>query len=318
MVSARQQPNASADTSPVIDNEFVAARLDEVAELLEAKGVNPYRARAYHAAAETIRGLNAPLAEFIESNGPAGLTELPTIGKSIARAVEQLLATGALPLLRRLQGHSESDAVFMTVPGVGPKTAARIHAALGIDTLADLEAAAYDGRLACLPGMGRKRLRAVRESLSARFQQKPRALADVRAEPDWQPPLAELLSIDEEYRRKADAGRLVQVAPLRFNPTGQVWLPILHTRRDGRRYTAMYSNTARAHEMQTTHDWIVIYREGAGASGQWTAITSRRGPLKGRRIIRGREAECAAYYASPVERVPEQSGQSDVANEARG
>jgi hypothetical protein len=212
--------------------------------------------------------------------------------------VQHLLATGELPILKRLQGRSQGDAVLITVPGVGQKTAARIHSELGIETLADLEIAAYDGRLARLPGLGSKRLRAIRESLAGRFRRKPSIPVIRTTEHDWQPPVAELLSIDDEYRRKGAAGRLLQVAPSRFNAAGEAWLPILHAHREGRRYTAMYSNTARAHELGMTHDWVVIYREGSGDRGQWTIVTSHQGPLKGHRVVRGREAECEAYYSS--------------------
>ena len=54
--------------------------------------------------------------------------------------------------------------------------------------------------------------------------------------------------------------------------------------------------TARAHEMRTTHDWVVIYRDDHGGHGQWTVITSTMGKLTGRRIVRGREAECRAFH----------------------
>jgi putative hydrolase len=110
------------------------------------------------------------------------------------------------------------------------------------------------------------------------------------------PPIAELLDVDEEYRRLADLDRLPRIAPRRFNPEGKAWLPILHTRRDARHYTALYSNTARAHELGTTHDWVVIYRDDAGDHGQWTVITAGLGKLKGKRVVRGRESECAAHY----------------------
>ena len=298
MVSTRQISTISADIPPPLDNHAVAERLDEVGELLDGREANPYRAQAYHRAASTIRGLETPLAELLDSEGLPGLTALPGIGDSIARSVQHLLVTGELPILKRLRGHSGNDAALTTVPGVGQKTAARIHSDLGIESLADLEIAAYDGRLAGLPGMGGKRLRAIRDSLAGRFRRKPAGRVVAHAEPEWQPPVAELLSIDDEYRNKAAAGRLLQVAPSRFNATGETWLPILHARRDGRGYTAMYSNTARAHELRATHDWVVIYREGAGDRGQWTVITSHRGPLKGRRVVRGREAECQAHYAS--------------------
>jgi hypothetical protein len=298
MVSSRQLLTIPPGVPRPLDNQAIAARLDEVGELLEGQGANTYRARAYHRAADTIRGLEAPVSELAACEGMSGLTELPGIGDSIARSVQHLLATGELPILKRLAGRAEGHAVLKTVPGVGHKTAARIHSELGIETLADLEIAAYDGRLARLPGMGSKRLRAIRESLAGRFRRRPSVPAVRAAEHDWQPPVAELLSIDAEYRRKAEAGRLLQVAPLRFNTAGEAWLPILHARREGRRYTAMYSNTPRAHELGTTHDWVVVYREGTGGRGQWTVVTSHRGPTKGQRVVRGREVECEAYYAS--------------------
>ena len=75
----------------------------------------------------------------------------------------------------------------------------------------------------------------------------------------------------------AKQGKLPRIAPRRFNPTGDAWLPVLHTQRDGRHYTALYSNTARAHELGTTHDWVVIYRDDDQHSGSWTAITASFG-----------------------------------------
>src|SRR5579872_5306997 len=135
MVSAHNLPTVPEESKQSFDNDYVAQKLDEVGELLEAKGANPYRAQAYRRAAETIRGLESSLSDLLDSSGPAGLTELPGIGDSIARAVAQLLATGDFPLLRSLRGRSESNAVLTTVPGVGPKTAARIRTELGIETL---------------------------------------------------------------------------------------------------------------------------------------------------------------------------------------
>ncbi len=181
---------------------------------------------------------------------------------------------------------------------IGPKLAARIYDELGIETLAELEAASWDGRLARVPGMGPKRIRAVRESLAGRFRDSQRAHRERKAPPlDDEPAVEELLDVDEQYRRLAERDRLMRMAPRRFNPGGQAWLPILHAERGDRRYTAMFSNTGRAHELGMTHDWVVIYRDEKGARGQWTVITSRLGRLKGRRVVRGREDECAQWYA---------------------
>lgn len=61
-------------------------------------------------------------------------------------------------------------------------------------------------------------------------------------------------------------------------------------------YTALFSNTARAHQLDMIRDWVVIYRDDQDGSGQWTVVTSQFGPLRGKRIVRGREAECQTYY----------------------
>ena len=76
----------------------------------------------------------------------------------------------------------------------------------------------------------------------------------------------------------------------------KAWLPILHTQRGDRHYTAMFSNTARAHRLGTTHDWVILYQDGESGAHQCTVITSHQGPLEGRRIVRGREAECQEYF----------------------
>jgi hypothetical protein len=71
---------------------------------------------------------------------------------------------------------------------------------------------------------------------------------------------------------------------------------MMHTRRRRRHYSAFFCNTAHAHEMNKTKDWVVIYYDGHGGERQCTVITSQRGPLASKRIVRGREEECAAYY----------------------
>lgn len=282
-----------------LDNAEIADRLDEVGQLLAAQDADPFRVRAYETAAQLLRQLDRPAHEVLASEGLDGLMKFKGIGQSLARTIEQLSQTGRLGLLDRLRGEATPELVFASVPGIGRAMASRIHDQLGIESLPELEAAAYDGRLAQVAGIGRKRIRAVRESLAGRFRRRPRAPESARNETPG-PPIAELLDIDAEYQRKADAGKLVRIAPRRFNPTGQAWLPVLHTKRDARRYTALYSNTARAHELDMIRDWVVIYRDDDGGHGQWTIVTSRFGPLAGRRVVRGREAECAAYYAERV------------------
>ena len=111
------------------------------------------------------------------------------------------------------------------------------------------------------------------------------------------PSVEVLLALDREYREKAQGGALRLIAPRRMNPEGKAWLPVLHTRYGPWHFTALFSNTERAHELHRTHDWVVIYfSDPDGEEGQFTVVTERRGTLTGERVVRGREPECARYY----------------------
>jgi hypothetical protein len=105
-----------------------------------------------------------------------------------------------------------------------------------------------------------------------------------------------LLDVDREYREKAASGVLKKITPRLFNPSNEAWLPVLHTRFGPWRFTALYSNTERAHELYRTHDWVVINFDDDESHGRSTVVTEYHGALKGRRVVRGREPECAAYY----------------------
>jgi hypothetical protein len=101
----------------------------------------------------------------------------------------------------------------------------------------------------------------------------------------------------ENIGRKTEAGGLRKIAPKRFNPEAEAWLPILHSRRGNWHFTALYSNTARAHELGKTNDWVVLYfHADHGGEGQRTVVTESRGTLAGGRVVRGRKAECLEFY----------------------
>lgn len=288
-----------ADRKALPTNEQLATALEEVAELLEEQGANEFRVRAYRGAAETLRKIKGTAHRILKVEGVAGLVRLPGIGRSLGHAIEQMIRTGHMPLLERLRGEHVAERVFATVPDIGPKMAQRIHEQLNIETLAELEAAANDGRLAEVPGMGRKRIRAVRESLAGRFRyRQQRSDPFQQAEVNRSVSIKGLLELDYEYRRLAEQRKLPRIAPRRFNPTGEAWLPIWHPVKGRQHYTVLYSNTARAHSLGTTHDWVVIYRDDDSDHGRWTVITANYGRLRGRRIVRGREDECNDYYAN--------------------
>jgi putative hydrolase len=113
-----------------------------------------------------------------------------------------------------------------------------------------------------------------------------------------QPSVATLLAVDQDYRERAQAGTLPTIAPKRFDPVGGAWLPILHTVRDGWHFTAMYSNTAQAHRLQRTRNWVVVYfYDDNHVVSQHTIVTDTRNALAGKRVVRGRETECRVHYS---------------------
>lgn len=289
-------------------NATVADRLDEVAQILEEQKANVFRVTAYRRAATMLRGLDKPLDEIVKTEGLEGLQKLPGIGETLSRFIYQLIITGRLPMLDRLRGESDPVALLLSVPGIGKRTAERLHNELGIDTLEELEVAAHDGQVAKV-GVGEKRLTGIRDSLATR-------LGRVRTE-SWKavksgPSVSEILEVDQEYRRKSNQGILPKIAPRRFNLRHEKWLPILHTSRGVHHYTAMFSNTPRAHQLKKTSDWVVVYFDGRDGERQCTVITSTYGPLVGKRIIRGREPECMEHYLHPAARDVRSSPIQDV------
>jgi Holliday junction resolvasome RuvABC DNA-binding subunit len=277
----------------VWNNQQVASKLREMADLLEQQGANPFRVGAYRRAARTIVAREEELAVLWRREGIEGLVRLPEIGTSIALAIDEMLGRGRWMQLERLRGALDPEKLFRAIPGVGPSMARRIHDELHVDTLEALEMAAHDGRLATVPGIGPRRVAIIAAALAQMLQRRPLR----RRAGDDEPAVAALLDVDREYRAKAAAGRLRKIAPRRFNPEGVAWLSILHAERENWRFTALFSNTARAHELGKTDDWVIIYfHSDAGPEGQRTVVTETRGPLEGQRVVRGREGECADYY----------------------
>lgn len=284
-------------------NDAIAAALERLAEALAERGSNPHRIQAYLTAADTLRAFPRPVADLLADEGEAALKRLPGVGDGIAARVAGFVETGELRDLRLLRSATRPEALFTRVGGIGPALARRVHEQLGVETLEALEAAAHDGRLAAVEGFGPRRVDAVRHALGALLGRafRRRLRRDRRAAvggAEALPPVALLLELDAEYRARAAEGRLPLVAPRRFNPDGAAWLPVFHTRRGAWTLTVLFSNTARAHELEKTRDWVVLYHERDGREGQSTVVTEMRGDLQGLRVVRGREAACRAHYAA--------------------
>lgn len=278
-----------------LDNEVIAGKLDEMADILEQQQADGYRVSAYRRAARTVASLERPIDSIVREAGIAGLVELPGIGRGIGAAIVEMVNSGRWAQLDRLAGSLEPERLFRTLPGIGPELAEHIHDELQVETLEGLELAAHDGRLEQVPGIGARRAAAIRAALSERLGRRHIKFPP-RSAP---PPITLLLDVDREYRERSAAGQLRKIAPKRFNPSGEAWLPVLHTRRGGWQFTALFSNTQKAHELGKTADWVVIYfQSGIAPEAQCTVVTETRASLAGRRIVRGREGECAVHYAA--------------------
>jgi hypothetical protein len=290
-------------------NTDITAALDRIADLLEAQGASRFRVSAYRRAAKQIDKQTREVAAWVLEADCRELESLPHIGERIAAIICEFVQDGRISLLERLEGETAPEDLFKTIPTIGPELSRRIHNALGIETLAELEIAAYSGELARVPGIGERRTEAIRASISALLNRSGRrqAIRNRRVaerdgdgldpmQPLAEPSVQTILTVDAEYRRKASSGQLRTIAPRRFNPQGKAWLPILHTESEAWHFTALYSNTVRAHEMGRIKDWVVIHYDRDGIENQCTVVTERSGPLKGRRVVRGREQECLDYY----------------------
>lgn len=300
---ADQKPDEKPKTAPrrtvsprgLQENGQIAERLRGYADLLEDQGEDGFRVRAYRRAADQISLMERSLRAIYREGGLNALIALPAIGRGIAAAVAELLTTGRWAQYDRLRGETTPEALFRTLPGVGEVLAERFATIFDAETLEDLETSLRNPRMK-LPGLGLRRRRALLSALSERLgaiRRERGGAADVE-----EPPVSLLLEADALYRQKAAAGELRRIAPRRFNPGREAWLPIMHARRNDWHLTVLFSNTARAHELDRTNDWVVIFfHRGDGPEAQRTIVTQRQGALAGRRVVRGREDDCAAHYA---------------------
>jgi hypothetical protein len=282
------KPMTTLATKPVPENIGVAAKFRDFADLLDSQGADGFRARAYRKAADVVSRLERPLAEILAREGRDGLVALPAIGTGLAAAIAEMAATGRWSQLERLRGEMEPEALFRSIPGIGPRYAHRLAEDGQLETLEDLENALHTGELH-IRGIGHRRKEMLAATLAERLG--TTRLGTAR-QPQPLPPVSMLLDVDRMYREKAAAGELRKIAPKRFNPKGEAWLPVLHARHDNWHFTAFFSNTRLAHELARTRDWVVIYFQAEGQlEGRCTVVTETRGPMAGKRVVRGREDE---------------------------
>lgn len=277
-------------------NHGVATKLREIALLLRAQQANPFRVNAYLHAANTLDNLGRSAAEILQAEGIKGLVELPGIGEGIARSIYEYVATGRMSRLENLRGAADPVGLFRSIPTIGRVLAERIYDQLHVDSLEGLENAVCEGQLHNVEGLGSKRREAIEDWLQKHLDKQRRQFRPATQASDV-PPVELILRVDNAYRQKASADKLPRITPKRFNPENKAWLPILHTTHDHWHFTALYSNTARAHQFGRTTDWVVIYfYDDHHREGQHTVVTETHGSLQGKRVVRGRGTECLQYY----------------------
>ena len=272
-------------------NSDIARRLMTYARELDRQGGNLYRVRAFRTAAMTLERMEVSAEVILRERGRGGLEAIPGVGKSVAYSVETLIRDGELKTLTPADSQREPQRLFESLPGVGKKLAEELRDRLGLRTLDELRTAAESGRLAKV-GVGAKRLAGIIAALRER-QSPPEAPKD-------EPALADLLAVDAEYRAGIDEEELPCLAPRKFNPEGERWLGIHVAERGGWKMKATFSNTALAHRVGRTDDWVVVYFERGEARGQRTVVTETQGDLAGKRVVRGREAECRVHFSLPA------------------
>jgi len=172
-----------------VQNPDIARLFEEVADLLEIQGANPFRVRAYRNAARTILDLADPLAEAVLRG--ADLTTIPGIGEDLAKKIATIVRTGGLPLHRQLVKQLSPGVLdLLRIPGLGPKRVKLLRSKLKVKSAADLAKALDAGKVAKLPGFGAKMVEKVRAGLgrAARVERRlllPEAEVHARAIVEW-------------------------------------------------------------------------------------------------------------------------------------
>ena len=138
-----------------IQNSDVADIFEKVADLLEIKGENRFRVRAYRDAARTVGGHSRSVAEIVEQD--EDLTALSGIGEDLAGKIREIVETGTLSQAEELEKETDpSLRELLGLPGLGPERVSELHERLGVSSLQELEEAARDGKIGELSGFGEK------------------------------------------------------------------------------------------------------------------------------------------------------------------
>ncbi len=183
----------------------VADILEEIGILLELKGENPFKSRAYENAARTLRGLTQDLQTLVESGE---IRKVKGIGEALSEKITLLVTTGGLPYYDELRSSFPDTLLeLLTIPGLGPKKVKRLHDELGIRSIGELEYACHENRLSVLDGFGEKTQVNILKGIEARKKFAEKFLY----------PVAEEAAADyvDYLKRSKDVGRIEVAGSLR-------------------------------------------------------------------------------------------------------
>jgi len=200
--------DARVSLPPRSRNSDVARLMEEIVELLEIKGEQPFRVNAYRTAARRIEGLREPV-ETVHAEGR--LRSINGIGPALEQKIGEFLTTGRLEYIERLRAEFPAGLAELTqVPGLGPRTAKLVHDTLGVDSLDALEAAARANKLRDVPGLGEKTEQRVLAELE-RLKQRSRRF-QIGAAAGLADDLAEALDACAAVERVAVVGSIRRMA----------------------------------------------------------------------------------------------------------
>jgi len=153
-------------------NKELADLFEKMADILEFKGENPFKIRAYRKASRILGDLTQDIGEITESGK---LKDVPGIGEGMAQKIVEYLKTGKIAKYEEIRkGVSDELIGIMDIPGMGPKTLSLIHREKGIGNLSQLEKAVEDGSLIGLPGIGEKKVENIKRGIELLKQSKGR------------------------------------------------------------------------------------------------------------------------------------------------
>jgi hypothetical protein len=272
-------------------SQSLAHDLERIADLLSAQAAPPPLVASFRRGAAGMARASPGMAV---DDLVAGMDDL------VAACATQLIRWGRCPLLIRLAGGLSLEEQLVAITSIGPTLARRIVAALDLETLEEVIAAAEDGRLARINGVGPLRGQGIARQGRSLLDPLPRARRVSASEPS----VDLVLALDDEYRRMVRGGGLPALVPVRHNPTRAPSMPVFHAEIGGWNAMVHFSNRASSGDGQgqaeARSDRVIVCLRRGGVEIQRVVMsvvsgdtTRVRRPAAGRATMAGAGATLA-------------------------